>query len=78
MYRLVSENLTNMGGPMGTEHTFPNWQKYFSTIDKAKAYAEGDYRYKSKTIEWIATEKGYRSQDLGYVMYHIDKVEMED
>lgn len=71
MYQLVSENLTNLGGPMGTEYTFDNFRSQFSTLEKAKHFAESDYGGK---IDWIKTKKGVRSKDLGYVMYHIDKL----
>ena len=76
MFKLVSENLTKLGGRMGTEYTYPNWDKYFTTKEKAKQYAEKDY---GKTIEWfIIDEDSIRSPDLSRVMYHIDKVVCEE
>lgn len=74
MYELESENLTHLGGLMGTEYTFPNWRKFFSTPELAKAAAEKDY---GKPLKWLKTKKGWRTEDLRYVMYHIRKVEVE-
>lgn len=75
MYKLVSENLSNLGGPMGTEYTFDNWEKYFTDVYDAAQYAEKDYGDK---IDWIKESNGYiRSPDLGYVMYRIKKIKVE-
>jgi hypothetical protein len=43
VYKLISENLTNLGSPMGKEYTYNNWVRYFSSIEKAKNVAESDY-----------------------------------
>ena len=75
MYKLVSENLTNLGGPMGTEYTFDNWVKYFHSIKNAKKHAENDYGEK---IDWKKTKKRTHSPDLGYVMYQIYPIKFED
>ncbi len=76
IYTLTSENLTNLGGPMGTEYTYPNWVKVFKTVAAAKKYAAADYRrntlHKMKW-EWIKEGTGFRTPDLGFVMYHIKK-----
>lgn len=40
VYQLTSENLTGLGGPMGTEHTWANWRVFFRDIKSAKEYAE--------------------------------------
>lgn len=76
-YRLVSENLTHLGGPMGTEYTTTNWTKYFSSFDKAKTYARKDYKG-DKDWNWLKEKIGVRSPDLGYVMYHISPVKVEN
>lgn len=73
--QLVSENLTGLGGPMGSDRTSTNWRKLFSTEDAARAWAEGDYGHGS--IAWVTTPSGTRSPDLGHVMYHIKTVEVE-
>lgn len=83
MVELTSENLTCVGGPMGTERTWTNWRKFFNTIEDAKAYAEKDY---NKEIQWDKSKGPTRdfvpldltcSGDLGYVMYHIRDVKVE-
>ena len=73
IFQLRSENLTNLGGPMGTENTFDNFNKPFQTLESAKAYAEKDY---GKPIEWIQEKNYVRSPDLAWVMYHIKEVEV--
>lgn len=81
-YILTSENLTNLGGPMGTESTFENWSKNFSTIEKAKEVAKKDYNPEDspskEPIKWVKEKSGLRSQDLGYVMYHIQPFTLEE
>lgn len=76
MYELESENLTGLGGPMGTERTWPNWRKFFRTAEAAKVYAERDFK---KSIEWSGgLVRGFSSGDLGHVMYHIRLVKIEE
>ncbi len=78
IYILSSENLTQLGGPMGTERTSINWTKYCKTVEQAKKIAEKDYNKSRGPIEWIKEGKdGWRTQDLGYVMYHIKKIKVE-
>jgi hypothetical protein len=80
IFKLISENLTNLGGPMGTEHTFANWVKYFDSVDNAKEYAMKDYTNGGIlrwTFEWVMDLNGWRSPDLGFVMYHINEVKVE-
>jgi hypothetical protein len=43
VYSLTSEDLSNLGGPMGCEHTSTNFIKYFKDVEKAKKYAFKDY-----------------------------------
>jgi hypothetical protein len=75
MYELVSENLTGLGGPMGTEHVSINFRKHFMLIDKARKFAEEDY---GKRIKWKSYGKELRSPDLGYVLYRIKPIKIED
>lgn len=76
MFRLISENLSNLGGPMGTESTSINWERFFSDAYDAKFQAEQDYG--SRIDNWVKVSDGHiRSPDLGYVMYHINRVEVE-
>jgi hypothetical protein len=86
IYRLISENLTNLGGPMGKEYTYNNWVRYFSSIEKAKSFAESDYdkntkhRPTAEKIKWFkeSEKDSIRSQDLSFVMYHIKPVKVEE
>ena len=71
MYCLISENLTGLGGAMGTEKTWNNFERFYKTLKKAKAEAVKDYK---KPLRWIKTKTGLRTEDLSYVMYHIDKI----
>lgn len=77
MYELESENLTSLGGPMGTEETWVNWRKFYHTIGAAKAAAEKDYKGDQKPLKWIKVGSGFRTEDLRYVMYHIGKIKVE-
>lgn len=83
MYKLISENLTGLGGPMGTERTWSNYTKYFKTVKAAKEFAEKDFdsfevrngRYRK--LVWHKDRDYYRTDDMGYVMYYIKKVKVE-
>ncbi len=75
MFELRSENLTQLGGRMGTERTFDNWRKFFETLDEAKNFAEKDFGSK---LTWLERAKSiYSTEDLNYVMYHITKIGTE-
>ena len=43
IYELESENLSNLGGPMGSGRTYSNWIKYFKKKEDAQKVAEADY-----------------------------------
>jgi len=75
-FELRSENLTNLGGPMGSEYTYDNWSKSFSTMEKAREAAEKDYKKcrGDEAIVWTGGKKNCRTQDLRFVMYHIREV----
>lgn len=76
MFELKSENLSNLGLAMGMEYTFTNWRKFFQSFDSAVEYATKDY---GKELDFNSRKKNYwTSGDLGWVMYHITKVETED
>lgn len=82
IFKLISENLTGLGGPMGTERTWNNWVKYFSDFEKAKLFAEKDYNKNkheraTNSIVWKKERDKTSSQDLGFVMYHISKIKVE-
>lgn len=73
IYEVRSENLTGLGGPMGTERTWDNWRKFFDDIDLAKKFSEKDYKNK---IKWKKYRGGLASEDLGHVMYYIQPIEI--
>lgn len=77
IYMLERENLSCVGGPMGTEHTWADWTKPFSSLALAKAFAEKDYKKHDgrEEFEWHSTGRGrWCSGDLLSVMYNIEKV----
>lgn len=75
VYELVSENMTAVGGPMGSEHTWDSWRKLFSTLKAAKAHAKRDYLKEAQeplVFEWHKTSKNeWCTGDLRFVMYTI-------
>lgn len=85
IYELESRNLTGLGGSMDSEHTWRNWNRYFTSIDEAKNFAERDYKSKAGDFKDIVIEWGLEtefidktiiltSQDLRWVMYYIRKI----
>ncbi len=75
MYQLISEDLRGLGGPMGSEHTTFSTVGHYNELKNAKEAAEKIYGHK---IEWEKTKYGYRSPDLGFVMFRIKKVVTKD
>jgi hypothetical protein len=74
VYEVWSENLTEVGGPMGTAKTWVNWSKTCDSLATAKDFARKDYRsrHPGQNLEWIQGKcNTWRTRDLGYVMYHI-------
>jgi hypothetical protein len=82
VYELVSDNITNVGGPMGNNASSENWSKLFEKLKVAKEYAEQDYRLEAvrtgkdnrEKIMWRGDSETWCSQDLGFVQYIIKKV----
>ena len=75
MYQVIRENLSGLGSPMGTEDTSDSNIGHFRKITNAKGACEKDY---GKDISWRRTNSGWRSPDLGHVMYHIRLIELKD
>jgi hypothetical protein len=78
-FEVRSENLTNLGGPMGSESVHDNWSKSVSSVEKAKAIVDKDYKKECggnpwHEIKWTKRGKNYQTQDLNFVMYYIREV----
>ena len=85
IYELEATDMTHCGGPMGSEYTESLWHKFFSSLQKAKDYAEKDYSKQAsrkRKITWIFVRdrfsREYTSRDLGFIMYDIRRVQIED
>lgn len=82
VYELVREDLTNLGGRMGTEFTTSRRIGVFSDVDKAKEYAGLIYSKQcggepEREIKWKKTGKfSYSSNDLRFVMYNINVIKI--
>lgn len=82
MFELHAEDLSRLGGPMGTETVRTIYRKFFSKITFAKYYAEREYAlrgHRTTEIKWSASHQGrvWTSGDLGFVKYTIRPVEVE-
>ncbi len=75
MYQLINEDLTNLGGPPGRNHSTEHSMGHFRKLSKAKEAAEKDY---GKKISWKKIKNGYRSPDMDNVMYHIKEIKFKD
>jgi hypothetical protein len=83
IYELESEDLTGLGGPMGSEQTSTNWRRFFKGIKRAKKVAEDDYKENSEPdtrekIRWSTSGEGLTTGDLRFVMYNIRRIKVED
>lgn len=80
IYVAVSTDLSGLGGPMGTETTRTNWRKYFTEIEFAKEFCEGDYAMKTQSLKkfkWLIKPHGkIYSGDLRFVEYTIKPIEI--
>lgn len=70
MFKIKIEDLTHLGGPMGTEYTTSNYE-FAETIDSAKRFCEKHYNGSRGPIKWRKSNRGWTSGDLGYIMYSI-------
>lgn len=75
IFRLRVDDLTGLGGSMGSEAVREKYSKYFSSAHEAKRYAEKDY---GKQISWIKDRDRIHSGDLRYIMYIITQLKIED
>ena len=65
VYEAIAEDLTNLGGPMGSEYTTEKSLGLYSTLEAAKAKCERHYKL---PLTW---NKHNSTKDLGWVMFHI-------
>ena len=76
-FELTCEDLTNIGGPMGTETTSVIFSRAYSTLQKAKDAAEKDHKRRCNSMPWAIkwTDSGRRinSGDLSSHTYYIEK-----
>lgn len=70
VYEAIAEDLTHLGGPMGSEHTTEESLGLFSSRVKAQASCEKDYKGKLRFFRPPGKTR-WRTKDLGWVMYHI-------
>ena len=77
VFKLTSENVTNVGLSMGSADSYVNWTRLFTSMEAAKRYAEADYCRQKKDskaqIKWTRGTAICSSGDLGFVMYGLNR-----
>jgi hypothetical protein len=74
IWKLKGEDLTGLGGSMGTDKTEIIFEEYFESLTDAQNFAEKHYNKGKKEkdkIKWVREEKGFTSGDLRWIMYDI-------
>ena len=71
-------DLTRLGTGMGKEYITTVFTKYFSTIIKARTYAENHYNGSRGPIKWSILGNRHSSGDLGYIMYEIAPIKIDE
>ena len=79
IFEAKSEDLSGLGGRMGTERTTVNWRRYFTSRYKAMLACDDDYAKTSpgKLIKWGRRHGVDVSGDLGHVMYTVTSIGVE-
>jgi hypothetical protein len=78
VYKLVNEDLTHLGGAMGTEYTRTRWARLFESVEGAKKAAEMHYAtMESDAIKWQWAGSYWHSGDLRHTMYTITREKVE-
>jgi len=73
MYILKSEDLMDVGRISNSPTV--NYVKYFTTMERAAAYAVRDH---GRSIKWnVASDTHISSGDVGYEMYDISEIIVE-
>jgi hypothetical protein len=73
LFMLIAEDASHLGGPMGSEYTTHMWSKPFSSVEKARAYAEKFAKRRASICRWNIGS----SWDAGWVTFDIKKVEVD-
>jgi len=79
MWRVEVEDLTHLGGPMGTEYTTTTATKMFSTIEKAIIWIEKQVilsGHKPSEVLYI-NKPDLKSWDCGYIGYSLSKISVD-
>lgn len=80
VYTAIFEDLTHLGGPMGTEYTTEHTLGVFATIEGAKKACEKHYQQHTtrgaRLRGWRKDKKSIRTDDLGWAMYHVRPTEV--
>jgi hypothetical protein len=71
VWEAIAEDLTKLGGSMGSEYTTEDSLGLFSLKDTAKKACEKHYKGSLNT--WYKTSQKEYTPDLGWVMYHVIK-----
>ena len=76
VYSLTKNDLTGVGGPMGTDSVRTEWREYFTSIQFAKEVAEEDHQKGDarENIRWKKDGNGLYSGDLQSHDYYIAPV----
>lgn len=82
VYETIAEDLTHLGGPMGSEYTTRNSLGLFNSLNKAKNRA--NYHYNNETghirteiLKWREYYDHSATQDLGFIQYHVYEREVK-
>ena len=72
---LICEDLSSVGGPMGSEHVTVIFRKAFSSVETAKEYAEKDHKKRDDRapIVWKRDGNRIHSGDLLSHSYELTK-----
>lgn len=73
IYEAEAEDLTHLGGPMGTEYTTGYYLGLFGSEALAKGAAQKHWTGNKQkgTLKWLKEGKSWRTEDLGWIMYHV-------
>jgi hypothetical protein len=73
LWMVTKEDLSHLGGPMGSEYTTTIWEKYFATEKEARAAIEKDMKKEKVDPDNDAWEKK-TYWDCRWVGYGIKKI----